>query len=190
MVRASASEMAQISKRLGFASFWTSAVIFEGLALAQLGDVPEGIAQTRKAIEERLGTGTSCQHSHILGSLAGAYLAAGQPVTALEVLDEALSFVERTGERYFEAELYRLKASVQRALGDEAAAEASLQVAIEVAVRQSARMWELRAAMDLNRLWRSQGRDAEARAVLAPVYGSFTEGFENPDLKAAAALLA
>ena len=77
-----------------------------------------------------------------------------------------------------------------RALGDETAAEARLQTAIEVAVRQGARMWELRAAMDLNRLWRSQGRHAEARAVSAPLHGSFTEGFEYSDLKAAAALLA
>jgi predicted ATPase len=99
--------------------------------------------------------------------------------------------VERTGERWFEAELYRLRGEVLRRLCDDqpADAEASLLQSWEIARAQQAKAWELRAATSLARLWRDRGKRAEARELLAPIYGWFTEGFETPDLKEAKALL-
>jgi predicted ATPase len=105
-------------------------------------------------------------------------------------LAEALSLVKETDERYVEAELYRLRAELLLMQGNEQEAEASFHQSIQVARRQSARSWELRAATGLARLWRQQGRIDEARHLLAPVYGWFTEGLDTRDLKEAGALLA
>ena len=96
---------------------------------------------------------------------------------------------EETEARWFQAETLRLTGEVLLATGDAAAAEASYREAIAIAQRQSAKLWELRAAMSLARLWRDQGKRAEARGLLAPVYGWFTEGFDTPVLQEAKALL-
>ena len=99
--------------------------------------------------------------------------------------------VERTGVRWIEAELHRLRGELQLALPkpDQSDAEACFGRALAVAREQQAKFWELRAATSLARLWRDQGKRAEARDLLAPVYGWFTEGFDTPDLKDAKALL-
>jgi predicted ATPase len=102
-------------------------------------------------------------------------------------LGEALSRASSTGERWFEAELHRLTGEC---LLDRDRAEASFSRALEIARAQSAKMWELRAASSLARLWQSQGRHEEARDLIAPVYGWFSEGFDTPDLQAAKCLLA
>ena len=111
--------------------------------------------------------------------------------TQTGIIDEALVSVEETGERIYEAELHRFKGEVQLKLSvpDPQGAEASFYQALEVARSQSAKMWELRAATRLARLWQSQGKTNEARDLLAPVYGWFTEGFDTADLKEAKALL-
>jgi predicted ATPase len=99
--------------------------------------------------------------------------------------------VDTTGERHFEAEVYRIKGEVllQQALPDMPQAEACFQQALAVARRQEAKSWELRTALSLSRLWQRQGKRAAARALLAPVYGWFTEGFDTTDLQEARALL-
>jgi predicted ATPase len=99
--------------------------------------------------------------------------------------------VERTCERWCAAELNRLKGELLLSLAspDEDAAEAAFHRSIAVAREQSVRMWELRAATSLARLWRDQGEPGKARDLLAPVYGWFTEGFDTADLKDAKALL-
>ena len=104
--------------------------------------------------------------------------------------------VEEMDERYFEAELYRLRGELLLMQGDDVEAEASLhqaescfQHAIEVARHQQAKSWELRATTSLARLWQKQGRVDEARQMLAEIYGWFTEGFDTPDLKEARTLL-
>ena len=104
---------------------------------------------------------------------------------------EALAVVRRTGERHWVAELHRLNGELlaSGAGGDGVEAEACLRRAVEVARRQAARSLELRSATSLARLWRDRGRRTEARGVLAPVYGWFTEGFDTSDLKDAKALL-
>jgi predicted ATPase len=104
-------------------------------------------------------------------------------------LDEALQIVERTGERWFAAELNRHKGQLLLRQGHSEAAEELYRNALTIAEEQEAKLWELRAAVSLARLHRDQGRRAEARELLAPVYGWFTEGFGTPDLKEARALL-
>ena len=114
----------------------------------------------------------------------------------LAALAEAREFVETTGERVCEPELYRLKGELtlqSQAVGQkytvEEEAEACFHKAIEVARHQQAKSWELRAATSLARLWQQQGKQAEARELLAPVYNWFTEGFDTADLKDAKVLL-
>jgi predicted ATPase len=94
-----------------------------------------------------------------------------------------------TGERWFEAELYRRKGELLLQQGHARAAEHLYRKALSIAREQEAKLWELRATASLARLRRDQGRHAEARDLLAPVYGWFTEGFDTPDLKEATALL-
>ena len=108
----------------------------------------------------------------------------------LATLAEALDFVEKTGERYCEAELYRLQGELQLMQADEVTAEASFHRAIAVARRQQAKSWELRAAISLARLWQRQGKADEAHRLLGPIYEWFTEGFDTPNLKEAGMLLA
>jgi predicted ATPase len=109
----------------------------------------------------------------------------------LEVLAEALAVMDATGLRFYAAELYRLKGTLllQQAAPDAAQAAACFQQALAMARRQQAKSWELRAAMSLSRLWQQQGKRDEARELLAPVYGWFTEGFDTADLQEAKALL-
>ena len=104
-------------------------------------------------------------------------------------MNDALQIVERTGERWFTAELYRHKGHLVLRRGNSDAAEKLYSKALSIALEQEAKLWELRAAVSLARLWADQGRHAEARDLLAPVYGWFTEGFDTPDLKEAKALL-
>ena len=124
-----------------------------------------------------------------LCTLAEAEGKAGRPEQGLTSLAEALALVEKTDERHWEAELNRVKGELLLLQGDEAEAEASFHKAIEVARRQQAKLWELRAATALARLWQKQGRVDEARELLAEIYDWFTEGFDTPDLKEAKALL-
>jgi predicted ATPase len=107
------------------------------------------------------------------------------------VLAEALTVVDKTGDRHHEAEIYRLKGELllQHATGSDDEAETCLHQALAVARHQEANALELRAAMSLSRLWQQQGKHAEARALLAPIYGWFTEGFDTADLQEAKALL-
>ena len=141
--------------------------------------------QMRDAIATLQAMGVVNQLPFCLGLLAGVHTQAGSPTQALALLTEALAIVERTQERWFEAELHRLKAEALLAGSprDAAEAEASLRRALAVAREQGAKFWELRAAITLARLWHDQGKPSEAVKLLAPVYGSFTEGFDTRDLK-------
>ncbi len=105
------------------------------------------------------------------------------------MLDDAFQTVERTGERWLTAELYRHKGQLLLRQGNSKAAEELYRKALSIAEEQEAKLWELRAAASLARLLRDQGCRAEARELLAPIYGWFTEGFDTSDLKDAKALL-
>ena len=126
---------------------------------------------------------------HHIALLATASEIAGQVEEAVILLDEALQIVKRTRERWFEAELYRLKGQLLLRQGGSECADELYRKALSVAQEQQAKLWELRATTSLAGLRRDQGRHGEARDLLAPVYGLFTEGFDTPDLKEAKALL-
>jgi predicted ATPase len=124
---------------------------------------------------------------YVLALLADAYAKTGQTEEGLATLAEALAITEQTHEGYMEAELYRLKGELQL---EPAEAEACFHQAIEIARRQKAKSFELRAVMSLCHLYRRQGKRAEARAMLAEIYRWFNEGFDTLDLKEARVLLA
>jgi predicted ATPase len=125
----------------------------------------------------------------LLTLLGDACRMAGQYQAALEHVAEARRLSEETGDRFYEAEMLRLTGDVLLPIGDRSGAEASYHEALATAQQQSAKLWELRAAMSLARLWRDQGKRAEAHDLLAPVYGWFAEGFATPVLQGAKALL-
>ena len=162
-----------------------------GGTLAAQGHYEEGIAQMRQGIAALQATQTRMALPRLLARLAEAYGNSGQAEAGLDVLAEALAIVDTTGERRNEAELYRLKGELllRQAVPDAPQAEACFQQALAVARRQQARSWELRAAMSLSRLWQQQGKRDDARELLAPIYGWFTEGFDTADLQDARALL-
>jgi len=129
-------------------------------------------------------------HHYGLARLAEALSHRGEHQQALSAVGKGLEDQERTGQRRWEAELYRLKGVALVGLNRIDEAQAAFETALRVARLQQARSYELRAATSVARLWGEQGRRAEARDLLAPVYGWFTEGFDTADLKEAKALLA
>ena len=184
-----AEELMRLSNESGLAGWLADATCFWGEALTILGPIREGMTQLREVMAARRSAGARCHFSGILGSLAKAQAKAGYPEEGLATLAETLALVEETDERYFEAELYRLRAELLLMQGNEADAEASLHKAIKVTRRQRAKSWELRATVSLARLWQQYGRAGEAREALSEIYGWFTEGFDTPDLQEARDLL-
>jgi len=166
--------------------------ILRGWALAMQGDAAESMAQVRQGLEVHQKAGLRLGQPYYLSLLAEAYGQAWQPEAGLQVLYEALMLVAETEERWWEAELIRLKGALllQLAIPDAHQAEPCFQQALAVARGQQARSLELRAAMSLSRLWQQQGKEEAARDLLAPIYGWFSEGFATPDLQGAKALLA
>jgi predicted ATPase len=126
---------------------------------------------------------------YMLATLASAKADLGKPGEGLELLEDALATTEVSGERWWQAELYRLKGRLLVAGGQHDEGEACFQRAIEVSCGQRARLLELRAATSLARLWSGRGKSDEARDLLAPIYGWFTEGFDTLDLQGAKSLL-
>ena len=128
---------------------------------------------------------------YFLTFLAEAYGAANQPEAGLRLLDEARTVMDSTQERVYEAEMQRVQGELVLAQGADqyAQAETCFLHALDIARRRQARSWEPRAAVSLSRLWQQQGKRAEAQALLAPIYGWFTEGFDTADLQEARALL-
>jgi predicted ATPase len=180
-----------------------------GWALAGQGQYEEGLAEACQGMATQQATGLRSGVSRYLSILAEASGRAGQTEEGLRLLAEAWAAVDRTGQHYYEAEVYRLKgeltlqkfqvsgsrfqvANPQLLIPNpqaEAEAEACFHKAIEIARRQSAKSLELRAVMSLSRLWQQQGKRAEARQLLAEIYDWFTEGFDTKDLQEAKALL-
>jgi len=184
-----AEQLVAVTTEQGFPYWRAVGDIFRGWAKAKNGDLTEGISLLRSGSTAFRATGAEVYVPHHTAVLAGAYEIAGQIDEAVTVLDDALQMVERTGERWFLAELARQKGQLLLRQGYSEAAEELYRQALGIAQEQEAKLWELRAAASLARLRRDQGRRAEAHDLLAPVYGWFTEGFETPDLKEAKALL-
>ena len=166
--------------------FLNSSVVRSVLAMAE-NRTDEAVANIRKGME--IGQASNLMRPYYLGLLAEALGAAGDKEGALSAIFNALSTAEMTGERWWEAELCRLRGELWRSCSEQRDSEVWLQRSLDVSRHQEAKSLELRAAMSMARLWRDQGKRKEARELLSPVYGWFTEGFDTLDLKAAKALL-
>ena len=166
------------------------AVYLHGRALAQLGQIEEGLSEMLRWQSYATTAGADQAYFTSVG-IAEAYLAAGRPREGLEAVSEGLELVQRTGKRINEVEMRRLKGELLLISDKNTAVEATrcFGDAIEVARRQGAKSLELRATMSLARLLTKQGRLNEARTMLAEIYNWFTEGFDTADLKDAKALL-
>jgi predicted ATPase len=145
----------------------------------------------RLVLDAWRATGAGISVPWNLARLAEAHGKAGQPEEGLALIAEALDVMKKSGERLSESYLHRIKGDLLLAVSEDNHAEAEtwFQQAIDVARRQSAKSWELRAATSLSRLWQRQGKKEEGRQLLAEIYGWFTEGFDTRDLKEAKALL-
>jgi class 3 adenylate cyclase/predicted ATPase len=184
-----ADQLVAVTTEQGFAFWRAFGTIYRGWVKVKNGDVAEGISLLRSGSAAYRATGAEAWTPHFDALLARACEIAGQIEEGMTLLDDALQIVERIGERWFAAELNRHKGQLLLRQGHSEAAEGLYRKALNIAVEQEAKLWELRAAASLARLRRDQGRRAEARDLLAPVYGWFTEGFGTPDLKEAKALL-
>jgi tetratricopeptide (TPR) repeat protein len=185
-----ADELLALSTEHGFGHYRAFALMYRGWCLAALGHPDEGIPLLVDGMAGVYDSGFLDSAQKFLTLHADACRMAGQLSAALEHLAEAQRLAEQTEDRWYRAETVRVRGDVLLATGDRAGAEAGYHEAIAIAQQQSGKMWELRAAMSLARLWREQGKLAEARDLLAPVYGRFTEGFGTPILAEAKALLA
>jgi len=213
-VQALEEERSAIALEQGFTQDLALGNVRQGWDLVEKGQHEQGLEQIGQGLAAVRGGGTELNRPHFLALLAEAYGKVGQPEEGLKVLAEALATVNNTEVRFYEAELYRLKGELTLQLearglgletgspspqasrlkphvssGAEQEAEACFHKAIEVARQQQAKSLELRAVMSLSWLWQQQGKRAEARQMLAEIYGWFTEGFDTKDLQEAKALL-
>ena len=181
-----------LSEKYSLAAYHNAADLMQGFVRVARGDVETGVRQAEAALETLKSVPSRQFHLPIRMSIVGrAKAAAGDIEGALAIFESALDATSSTGEIWYEPETLRLKAEMLLALPEPRTSEAEqcLMAAIASAQKQDAKFWELRAATVLAGLWARQGRRAEARDLLAPVYGWFTEGFGNADVKDAAALL-
>jgi len=182
-------------------------IMLRGWALAEQGQIKEAMAQLRRGLAAGQAMGAGLERPLFLAALAETHGKAGQVEEGLQAVEEATTVMLKTGQRNYEAELYRLKGelTLQRfnvqgskfnvadprplAPDPQGEAEACFLKAIEVARKQQAKSLELRAVMSLSRLWNEQDKKEEARQMLAEIYNWFTEGFDTADLQEAKVLL-
>jgi predicted ATPase len=198
-----------LAREQGFSVWLGQGTVLQGWALAEQGQREEGIIQIRQGLAARQAIGAGILQSYFLTLLAEAYGKTGHAEEGLATLAEALAVIDKTGERFYEAELYRLKGelTLQKEFqvqgskfqvadpsplipDPQGEAEACFLKAIEIARKQQAKSLELRATISLTRLWQQQGKTAQAHQMLSEVYNWFTEGFDTKDLREAKALLA
>jgi class 3 adenylate cyclase/predicted ATPase len=184
-----ADELIAVAVEQGVPWWHTVGTTYRGWVKVKKGDVAEGISLMRSGVAAYRATGAEMWIPYHTALRARACEIAGQVEEGLTLLDEALQIVQRTGERWYSAELNRHKGQLLLRQGYAQAAEELFRKALSIAREQEAKLWELRAAVSLARLRCDQGRRAEARDILAPVYDWFTEGFDTPDLKEVKALL-
>jgi tetratricopeptide (TPR) repeat protein len=182
-------EMLELSNRHGFGLFRALAEVIQGCALAALGRAEEGLPILHRGLAVTRAIGQGLHLPQTLTMLAYAYGKADQPEEGLRRLAEAAEIAETTQDRWSEAELCRVRGDLLLATGRTLEAENSFRQALSVARRQNGRLWELRVAVSLARLWHSQGRDEEARTLLQPIYAWFKTAVRTPDLENAQELL-
>jgi class 3 adenylate cyclase/predicted ATPase len=180
-----------LSTAQGFPLWAAQGTSWRGWALAMQGQGEEGMAQVRQGIASFRVTGSALTVPYFCTLLAEVSDYLGHPADGLQALAEARTLMEQQEERWWEAEISRLRGILllRQTMTQQEEVEACFQRALDVARRQEAKSLELRAAMSLARLWQQQSKRAEAHALLAPIYGWFTEGFDTADLQDAKALL-
>ena len=178
-----------VARELGLVLYSAVATIHRGYMISCRGAPEQGIGLMKEGMEAYAATDAVIWSGYHRALLAEAYQQVGRLTEARQLLVEAQDWAERSGERWYDAELTRRLGEVDRQGGDTAAAETRFKQALAIARRQRAKLWELHAATSLARLWHDQHRSAEARAVLAPVYGWFKEGLETSSLRCAKAVL-
>jgi class 3 adenylate cyclase/predicted ATPase len=184
-----ADQLAAVTTEQGFPVWHAHGIVLRGWVKVKNGDVAEGIPLLRSGLAALRATGAEVWMPHFIALLAKACEIAGQIEEAVSLLDEALKIVEKTKERWLEADLYRHRGKLLLRQGQPEVAEKLYRKALGIAREQEAKMWELRAAVSLARLRSDQDRRTEARDLLVSIYSWFTEGFDTPDLKEAKALL-
>jgi predicted ATPase len=190
-VQAWAEETIALSVEQGFAHYRATGDLFLGWSKAAQGDLEAGAAAVEESLAALQTAGFNVRRSYYLALMAEICGWSGRLEAGQNAIAEGFAFADESGERWWEADLHRLKGELLLARSTENRAEAELcfHRALEAARQQSAKAFELRAATSLARLWRDQSQRAQARDLLAPVYGWFTEGFDTADLKDARALL-
>jgi TOMM system kinase/cyclase fusion protein len=190
-VRQHADAAIRVSREQGF-PFWLGAgLICQGWAQMTQHQLAEPMPAMHEGLALYRATDAAMWVPYFLTLLAEAYGAVSQPETGLRLLDEARTVMDRTQERFYAAEVHRVHGALvlAQAADRHPLAETCFQHALDIARRQQARSWELRAAVSLSRLWQQHGKRDAARELLVPVYGWFTEGFDTADLQEAKALL-
>jgi predicted ATPase len=189
--KAVVGELVALAEEKGTLEFKAGGMVRQGCILELIGQASDAAQKISVGIGALLSTGATHAMPLRLAYLASAHANLGQIDDAWHYIGEAITAVKITKETWFEAEVHRVAGEIALLSQgpDTAKAEAYFERARSVARQQQAKSWELRAAMSMARLWRDQGKRNEARDLLAPVYGWFTEGFDTPDLKEAKALL-
>jgi predicted ATPase len=184
-------ELTTLCNQHGFSHFLARANIMRGYALAAGGETGKGVALARRGFDDMLSTGVIWNQTFFLGLMAQSCERARQLDEASSLLSRALEIANSTGEQWFEAELHRLggESLVARGPSYYGEAETCFHRAVEIAKRQNARFWELRAATQLSSLWSQQRTSGETPKLLGSVYATFGEGFDTVDLMNAKALL-
>jgi predicted ATPase len=174
------------------ALFWKAmGTLFQGCMFALTGEAAKAVSSITSAIAAYRSTGATLFTPLYLAHLAKAHAHLRQFDDARRCIGAAVTTAQTSGDKWVEADIHRMAGEVELLSPEQDAAKAQSQFerALEIARAQQARSWELRAALSLARLWRDQGKRAEARDLLAPMYGWFTEGFDTLDLKEAKVLL-
>jgi predicted ATPase len=189
-VRTHAEAILELAERHSLHYWRLNAKILQGWRMVQDGDVESGTAQMEQSAADRAALGVAWYQSRYLLMLATAYAQSGQVEAGFRAIDQANGLVARTGERMWTAELSRVAGELRRIKGEAAPLiECLFEQALSIARRQGAKSFELRAACSLAQLRRDQGRCDEARCLLEPIFGWFSEGFDTPDLTEAKRLL-
>jgi predicted ATPase len=186
-----ADELIALADERG-ALYWKAAgTTVRGILFALTGNAPDAVRAITSGITSLRSADATLREPFFLSHLAMAYAELGQFDDAWRCIDDAIEKVERSKEKWCEAEVHRIAGEIalKSPQPEAAKAETYFERALAVARQQQTKSWELRAAMSMARLWRDQGKVQQARELLAPVYGWFSEGFDTHDLKEAKALL-
>jgi predicted ATPase len=185
------TELDAVSTEQRFPYWLATAQIIHGHMLSEDGNAAKGLKLIQKGLSGFKAIGSAWMQTYFFALLAQSFEQAGQANKALTILTTALETTQRTGECWYVSELHRARGEwfLAHSCEELANVELCFASALAIAKQHNAKMWELRAATSLARLWRDQGKRTEARDLLAPVYNWFTEGLDTPVLTEAKGLL-